>query len=355
MQKETIFFDLITNSQKIVITTHINPDPDGICSTLFVYSFLKRIYPEKQCIISVEDSAPVYLSHLDGFRLVQENVLPDLLKNEKPDLLIMLDGNNYSRFTRTPSDEINNLIKNLEIKTVILDHHPVVDTPTIDCYIDFHHVSNCEGLFRVFNNLFTIDFTNEEKEILLTGILSDTGFLTYPNDHLSDTLNVISQCVNEKASISKVKAKIDRISAKQHKIIFEFQKNLIIEDGYAYTFLSIDFVKSMVVDEFTQSEYLKASHFFIDNILNVIRDCKFSFLVLPDYKNDYKTDNPKCFNVSLRTTTDHVDVSKLARVFDGGGHRVASGLSIQAKSHEMVIGSILEAYNRTEFKLLNSK
>ncbi|MDO8537141.1 MAG: DHHA1 domain-containing protein, partial [bacterium] len=61
----------------------------------------------------------------------------------------------------------------------------------------------------------------------------------------------------------------------------------------------------------------------LSNYLNNISDAKISVLIkeMPD----------ETIKVSLRTNDDLIDVSKFAKMFNGGGHKKAAGFSIKGK------------------------
>src|SRR3972149_11869641 len=93
------FKSLIKNSQKILITSHISPDPDSVCSTLLLAQALQSNFSDKEVVINLEE-LPEGLEFLKGFERIHNKPLDESLRSFRPDLFIILDANSFARCTR---------------------------------------------------------------------------------------------------------------------------------------------------------------------------------------------------------------------------------------------------------------
>lgn len=95
------FFGLVNQANKIIITAHESPDEDSIASVLSVYDILSHRYPKKNIRIiyssEPEDKFRIFKNY-DKIEFVTD--LADEISGT--DLLILLDGSQFSRFTKQP-------------------------------------------------------------------------------------------------------------------------------------------------------------------------------------------------------------------------------------------------------------
>src|SRR5258708_5262128 len=87
---------LIKNAQKILITSHISPDPDAVSSLLLLGTTIKFNYSDKTVQMVLEEQ-PFGLNSLSGHEDIGFGSIVQALNSYRPDLFILLDGNNYSR------------------------------------------------------------------------------------------------------------------------------------------------------------------------------------------------------------------------------------------------------------------
>src|SRR5437868_13036620 len=99
------FNELIGSCQRILITSHISPDPDAVASVLLMGTTLSRNFPEKDVLMVLEEE-PIGLNFLEDYDKIELKSLPQSMNDFQPDLVILLDGNNYSRASRLEGDKI---------------------------------------------------------------------------------------------------------------------------------------------------------------------------------------------------------------------------------------------------------
>jgi len=191
--------------------------------------------------------------------------------------------------------------------TIIIDHHRNGDLSAKLKYIDVNKSSCSEIIFDLCSNM-KVELDSQFADYIYSGIIGDTN--CFQNDNVNyNTLTTASKCIELNADKNKIvylfmkKQKIETIKLK--KLAYE---KLVVKDGVAYTIIT----KKM--QEEAGIEY--CSH-LVEELSN-LEGVKVSFLATQKEKN--------VFSVSLRCKEGY-DVSQVARIFGGGGHIQASGMS----------------------------
>src|SRR5437016_13425589 len=98
------FGKLLREAEKILITSHISPDPDAISSVLLLGRTLMENFPTKHVLMSLEEKPSRDLSFLAGYSQIVFKPVVETLGSFIPDLLAVVDANNYARISRNDSD-----------------------------------------------------------------------------------------------------------------------------------------------------------------------------------------------------------------------------------------------------------
>lgn len=297
----------IHGSDDFVVTSHVNPDGDNVGSTLSIYYFLKNL--NKKVYYVMDDSMPINMQFLiKDINIINSNEFREL--NIKNYNLITLDCGDKNRIC------IDDEIKNNCTKLINIDHHG-----SNDFYGDLNYVvaeasSTCELVYDILirneeiNKVETID--KNIATALYTGLITDTGKLTYSNTHAS-SFDMAKNLLLIGADTQKVVQNVFGSNP------FNFYKLL----GEALNTLEIFNTKvaiMMVTQEMLQKYNIDFKD--IDGIVPYARDIEnveIGILLKEKGNNEIK--------VSLRSKA-YADVSKIAKVFAGGGHMRASGCTI---------------------------
>lgn len=170
--------EILTQPQKIVITTHHKPDGDALGSSLGLYHYLKQQQHEVTVITPTD--YPYFLQWMPG----NDNVIIYTEKKERSaelvqeaNLIFCLDFNSLSRI-----NDLGELVKSSEAKKIMIDHH--LDPENFD---DFRHwnttASSAAQLVYEFIHELLGDkrsITAEVATCLYTGIMTDTGSFRFP-------------------------------------------------------------------------------------------------------------------------------------------------------------------------------
>ncbi len=158
----------LANAERVLITTHVNPDGDGIGSGLGLALGLEAL--GKEAVVQLDEPVPGYLQFLPGQECVR-------LGNNNPewwDALVTLDCGTWQRLGGTPSD------RSLFGTVINLDHHP-----SNDRFGDLDAVdpeASATGLlvYRLLKEIGT-PIGADTALGLYTAIATDTGFFRYSN------------------------------------------------------------------------------------------------------------------------------------------------------------------------------
>lgn len=209
-----------------------------------------------------------------------------------------------------------------------IDHHPHTFIPKALNILDTQASATSEILFRFFDHV-EHDFGSKTAQYLLNGIYADTGGFRH-NNTSPESLEISGILVRKGASITKV-----------NRALFANKSlNTLKLWGVALERAKINPKTGMAVSFITKEDLERCGANSediggISEILNTISDSKFSLVLSEKEKNKIKA--------SLRSDEHKkVDVSKIARSFSGGGHKLASGFEIKGKLRQVGESWIIE-------------
>ena len=296
--------DYINGSNYFVVTSHISPDGDNIGSTLSMYYALNKL--GKNVFYVLDDNPPLNLR----FLLKDINILRSEEFKLEDYSIISLDCGDKKRICL--SDEIINNAK----KLICIDHHASNDHYGDFNYIDIDASSTCELVYNFlkrFNEKENLNLIDEKiATCLYTGLVTDTGNFAYANTHPS--------------SFEMAKDLL-LTGAKKEEII----QNVFQSNPYNYYKLlgealnTLEIVDNKVSSIMITKEMLKRnviSFNDVDGITSYTRDIEgveVGILLKEKKENEIK--------VSLRSKS-YVNVSEIAKTFNGGGHVRAAGCTI---------------------------
>ena len=166
----------IEQASNITIIPHVNPDGDAIGSALGWMHALKSIF-NKQASIVAPNSFPDFLKWLPGseqIAIFESDKTKCSTLIEESDLVFILDFNDIKRAEGiTPLLEKKNTI-------VMIDHHPFPKLETLPMFSYPICSATCELIYRIIWQLDAAKkVTSEAATCLYTGIMTDTGSLSY--------------------------------------------------------------------------------------------------------------------------------------------------------------------------------
>lgn len=291
---------LFEESERILIIGHKKPDGDACGSILALYIYLSGL--GKSVSAFVNDEPPVYFNFLPFFEEIKSD---KNIFSEPWDLIIFVDSGDISH---TCVD----VAAIASIPTINIDHHfsnagygfANLVVPTAS--------STCEIIYKLLRDLGA-DIDRRIANCLLTGILNDTGGFSNAATTL-ESMAVASDLTKRGGKIYQIfDHSVKNKSLNGLKLWGQVLSRIRINTKYnvAYTYVT--------AEDFSQFSVNENELDGIANFLNVITDVNFSMVLHLD-KGKTK--------VSLRTTRDDVDLARLAGYFGGGGHKKASGFTV---------------------------
>jgi phosphoesterase RecJ-like protein len=330
---------LINQSSKILIISHVSPDPDSISSTLLLGLTLESNFPDKQIIMNSEE-LPDNLSFLPGFKNIQNKKLEDAINDIG--LIIIVDAMNFGRCTRGDHQALSQKVKEENITVAIIDHHEAVGVEDNAAYINQGYPAAVEQAYETLFNQLGLKKPAGYAEITMAGLYADTGGFTYLNGRYKETLTLIGELLDAGTKIEDIKNKLYQYSKRQLKVVAELATNTSHKDDYTYTFLSDEFVKDWANSGQPLTSMHTATKIFTDNFIRNIEGRKWGFIIYRDYRL-----GENIYSISLRSVGGTPDVTTIAVKMDGGGHKAASGARIQASNINEAIEKVHKIISET--------
>ncbi|MSS77238.1 bifunctional oligoribonuclease/PAP phosphatase NrnA [Anaerococcus sp. WCA-380-WT-2B] len=296
------FKKLIDEAKNIAISAHINPDGDALGASLSLRKSLEK-YGKFAEVIQI--------SEVDNYL----KFFPDLSQYKKPsldeyDLFIIVDCSEFDRIDK--AIEICEKSKN----TIVIDHHKggKIDTDLNIIYSD--SPATCELVYEIIKRL-KLPIDNEIATLLYIGLVTDTGRFLYSN--ISElTFLTAAELINEGADYEYVYKNLYQ-NKEISKLRFENHILSKVEFNKPYALVGVS--KKMCEDFSMQMGDS-------ESVVNMLRDLKgieVACLIKEYDDGEYK--------ISLRSK-EWLDVSKIARDNNGGGHIRAAGFSLYEKNME---------------------
>ncbi|MCK4578160.1 MAG: DHH family phosphoesterase, partial [Candidatus Marinimicrobia bacterium] len=172
----------ISQAQRIVLSTHENPDGDGLGSQLAMYEHLQSL--GKECRILNCTNAPAVLHFLDPEGWLETY---DPLKHDdwlaKCDLAIMFDVGDFRRLRC-----VGQAVARHGISMASIDHHPQTgydssggSNPFKYLVVDYSAPSTGTLVWQYFNDYRTRPLTLQMANALYAALVTDTGSFKYDN------------------------------------------------------------------------------------------------------------------------------------------------------------------------------
>ncbi len=299
--------ELIKNSAKIGITSHVRPDGDAIGSVLGLGLALQNSGKVVEMVL--EDGVSSTFRHLPGAKEIKKSFTSIC------DLYFVVDASELSRIGDVMNDRPVD---------IVIDHH--ITNPRFGKVnlIDADAVATC-AILAEHLPAFGLEITQPVAANLLSGILSDSiGFRT--SNTSARTLRVAADLMEKGANISELynKALISRSFEAANYWGYALGR-LEHEDGLVWTALTLEDRKS--------SKYPGNDDADLTNILSSIDGMDIAVLFVEQ--------TPEMIKISWRSRPG-VDVSSIAASFGGGGHAAAAGAEIHSNM-EVVKEQVLAA------------
>jgi phosphoesterase RecJ-like protein len=292
----------LLQARKTIIIPHQNPDGDAIGSATALLEFMEQnSRPAEIFCVTPLPTKFTFVPHSHRIQNIESIVL-----DHSVDTVVVLDSGDL-RYAG-----VDRLLHNHHATIINIDHHP-----TNENYGHYNLViptaaSTTEVLYHFFKSI-RAPINNRLATALLTGLTTDTDNFTNAATK-SDTLQIASELIHAGGNLNLINNKtVKNKNVNTLKlwgtVLSRLEKHP--ETNITYTYILQSDLEELGVDE-TESEG-------IANFLNRLDDTPIA-LILKEAKNGK-------IKGSFRTTEENADVSALAKIFSGGGHKKAAGFT----------------------------
>lgn len=309
------FDSMVRQATKVVVTAHMGPDDDSISSVLGLYWYLTTTYPALNVSMLYTGERSERWSYFEYYDRIE--FIEDIAERlDEFDLVIMLDVSQFNRV-------MNNISKKETFKgrTICIDHHKNIPDQFDLAYIDSQSPANSAVLYDLFYSKASV-IPRRVAEVVLLGILGDTGSFTYIQPTQSKVLLVAERLMREaEISIQELKGRYMKYSDNVFRLIQVFMKNFTIEELGEWGKFSLTYIERDECSRITTRDLdvSAASHIFIDSYAKAIQGVDWGMIYYPKFEKDE-------FSASFRSLPQGVNVRVIAQGMGvGGGHDLASG------------------------------
>ena len=283
----------IKEYNKIIIHGHIRPDGDSIGSQYGLMYLIKNTFPNKEVYVTGESSE--YVSFIGTPNLIDETIFNNALS-------ICVDCATSKRLSDTRINLSDYVIK--------IDHHLKDEE-----YADYEYIDDNASSVTEIITEFYIKFKNELimtkecAEALYTGLLTDTG--NFRNANVSEkTFLVAAELIRNGVDINYINKSLSNDSIELLRLKGYVINNFKITDnGFAYIVLD-----KKTINEYNVSEEDAAS---LVTVISNLKDIPVWAMILETEKE-----------IRIRLRSNGPDINELAAIYNGGGHKLASGAKL---------------------------
>ena len=294
--------NIIKNSSKILITSHINPDGDTLGTMCALYGAILENF-KKSADMFITSKVPFAYRDMPFIEKAKNDFDNSLVY----DLTISVDvaakdrmGNAQTLFDKSKT-------------TVNIDHHK-----TNPNYADINIIEGgaaSAGLvlykYMKFNNW---KISKEVADCLYISILTDTGGFKYENTS-AEAVKIAGELIELGVNPNKIYKSIYETKTKDFVM---FQANALAKSK----FICDNKISYTTVYKKDLQQY-KSSEDFTEGLverLRIIDEVEVSFLV--------KEIDSKTSKISMRSK--NIDIAEVCSIFGGGGHTYAAGCVVKA-------------------------
>lgn len=299
---------LLARANTVTILTHINPDADTIGTGLGVYAILRKMLDVPVEIVNVSKDLPRYLDFLPAYTKIKKRI------DFETGLVITCDGGSLERFGVDLSGR----------EIINIDHHHSNDMFGTVNVVIAEYASASQVAYRLFERFATI--TPESARCFYTALLSDTLYFTTSSVN-AEVFEVARELISCGADPSEAARNLTQRRSLASLRILEralHSLSLYMEGCVAVMYIS----KS---DRMATGATMPDMDGIVDHArsLAVVR-----IAVLMIELDDG--------GIKISFRGKQCDVSRLASVFGGGGHKEAAGVTLKEAQIQEIIDTILE-------------
>ncbi|MDI3496263.1 MAG: bifunctional oligoribonuclease and phosphatase NrnA [Patescibacteria group bacterium] len=318
-EKFKLAYSRLLNANQVLVIGHISPDPDALASMGAILELL--LAKGVKFYAYADNKIEGLYSFIPHEELVQREK-PSFL--EQYSVILILDCGSLERTNL--ASEIQTLLNNKEHPFVIeIDHHQPYGSQT-DLEIRLPDRASTTEIIYEFFQSNKVEVDKNMADCILIGLMSDTGNFIHPNSSFQ-ALEVSSKMLLKGASLHKIgnyiRGSNSLVALKIWGRVFARLK-YNPQTKFAYT--------ALTKEDIVELDFIKYKEKLADIFGDIVSFI--SYLPGVDVALLLREEN-NVVKGSLRANNGNlIDVSQIARLFGGGGHKRAAGFSLQGSLEE---------------------
>lgn len=310
---------IIRTYQQFIVTTHVNPDGDGLGAEIALAQYLRQ----KNKTVKILNSSPApevyhFLDPNGDIEIYDAQKHVEYVSNA--DVVFILDISDWQRLR-----ELGKFIQSSHLTKVCIDHHPKNEAFVEHDFIYPKASSTGELIFDLLRGL-DAKFTNRITEALYTAILTDTGAFRFTNTS-PRVHRIAAELLERDIDPQKIYKEIyENQSRARVKLMAQALKSL--DFAYENRLAWMTITQNMLAETGATLKDTDGLSEFPRTIIGV--EVALLFIELEDAR----------VKISFRSKGNIV-INELARRFSGGGHAFASGATVEGEL-EAVLKNVIE-------------
>src|ERR671936_2137100 len=303
--------DAIRNGDRFLLTTHENPDGDALGSLLAAKIAFDQLGKDNVMVLHGDAPLPGEYRFMPLAKLQRR--WPDDVSER---VLVALDCANESRIA---DPEVLGRVP----LSIDLDHHH--DNSRFgDINLIVPDASSTGEVLRDLFRELDVELTPDIAEALYIALVTDTGRFQYTNT-TPKALRLAAELVEAGADVHRIFQSVyETVQFAKLKLLARALERAQVYEGGRLV------VSYLLRTDFTDIGAAEAYSEGIIDYLRAVEGADMAALIREPPRSDGPTRR-----VSLRASTDEIDVSAIARKWGGGGHRQAAGFSSDASIEEI--------------------
>ncbi len=300
----TPFVDLVQRHQRFLITTHVRPDPDGLGSLLGLAAALEQMGKNVRLVIS--SVWPKGFDFLDPDRRIKRFELPGIEYCDA-EVIFILDTGTWGQL-----GDFGTFLKTMNVPKMVIDHHLSQDDLGATRLLDTSAEATGRLVYEAIQALKQ-PLLPPAANSLFAALATDTGWFKH--------LNTTADTFELAAKLTRAGAKITLLN---HLLYENSNLPRMKLMGLVLTRLRTVENGKVAITEVMVSDYAAtgATPQDTENMVNATLSIAGVEVGLIFYEQPAGG-----VKISFRSR-ERIDVAKIAEQFKGGGHRLASGATL---------------------------
>jgi phosphoesterase RecJ-like protein len=299
--------NFISKTDNFLLTTHLGADGDAYGAVLAMAYLLEQWRKNYQIVIHDQEKEEKY-DYLWGWGKIQS--YQDCIKSTY-NAAIVVDVPSKNRIGDPAA-----LLPRKEM-CIKIDHHPVEEDFTEYNLVDTAASSTCQLIYEIILKS-GIEFDTQLSDLLLSGIMYDTGRFSFSNTNQRD-FEIAAHLVSFGSQPNQIATRLFFNNDFQSLQIVGY--GLANMESYLDGKVCVIYLPTEIIQHANQADIEDLTNYSI-----AIKGVEVGLFI--------REPEPNFVKVSFRSK-GRVDVNKIARIFDGGGHIHAAGCRVSGKPEEI--------------------